>query len=50
MSSCCPPKSETPEHEKHDSHRQTVRDAYAKVATANNKCILYAAPLNYLQT
>ena len=37
MSSCCPPKSETPEHEKHDSHRQTVRDAYAKVATANNK-------------
>ncbi len=37
MSSCCPPKSETPNHAKQDSHRQDVRDAYAKVANASDK-------------
>lgn len=35
MSSCCPPKSE-PNHADHDSHRQEVRSAYAKVANASN--------------
>ena len=37
MSSCCSPKSESPDHAKQDSHRQDVRDAYAKVANANNE-------------
>ena len=36
MSSCCPPKTEKPDHAGHDSHRQEVRDAYAKVANASN--------------
>lgn len=34
MSGCCSPKAEKPDHAKHDSHRQDVRDAYAKVANA----------------
>lgn len=36
MSSCCPPKTETPDQTKHDNHRQEVRGAYAKVANASN--------------
>ncbi|MFQ5469296.1 MAG: arsenite methyltransferase [Gammaproteobacteria bacterium] len=35
-SSCCSPESEKSRHAEHDDHRQTVRDAYAKVAQANN--------------
>ncbi len=33
---CCSPKPEDSEHDKHDSHRQEVRTAYARVAQANN--------------
>jgi len=36
MSNCCPPKTPENEHE-HDSHRQDVRQAYAKVANASNQ-------------
>lgn len=36
MSSCCPPKTEKPDHAKHDNHRQEVRDVYAKVANAES--------------
>lgn len=36
MSGCCPPSSEKQSHAEHDSHRQDVRDAYAKVANAEN--------------
>ncbi|MFC1747331.1 arsenite methyltransferase [Pseudomonadota bacterium] len=36
MSGCCSPKTEKPNHAEHDSHRQDVRDAYAKVANAEN--------------
>jgi len=36
MSGCCPPKTEQTNHTKHDTHRQGVRDAYAKVARAEN--------------
>jgi len=36
MSSCCTPKSDTTDHAAQDSHRQEVREAYAKVANANN--------------
>ena len=34
--SCCPPKSDKPNHADHDSHRQEVRSAYTKVANASN--------------
>ena len=34
--SCCPPKTESVEHQEHDSLRQSVRDAYGKVAKANS--------------
>lgn len=34
--SCCGPKTDT-SHSEHDNHRQTVRDAYAKVANASNE-------------
>ncbi len=37
MSGCCSPKAEKPDQAKHDAHRQDVRDAYAKVANAENK-------------
>lgn len=37
MSSCCPPKNEKADHARHDSHRQGVRDAYAKVANASEQ-------------
>ncbi len=33
--SCCNPES-LPDHSQHDNHRQSVRDAYAKVANASN--------------
>lgn len=36
MSSCCPPKNEKADHTRHDKHRQGVREAYAKVANAEN--------------
>ncbi len=36
MSSCCPPKTKKTDHATHDNHRQDVRDAYAKVANAEN--------------
>ncbi len=37
MSSCCPPPvSKNENHHEHDSHRQSVRDAYSQVANANN--------------
>ena len=36
MSSCCPPKTENVEQNEHDTHRQGVRSAYAKVANASN--------------
>jgi len=36
MSSCCPPKTDKPNHAEQDSHRQDVRGAYAKVANASN--------------
>jgi len=34
--SCCAPSADT-DHTQHDEHRQNVRDAYSKVAQANNK-------------
>ena len=34
---CCSPNNAHLEHDKHDGHRQEVRDAYAKVAQANNE-------------
>ncbi len=37
MSSCCLPKPETTDHARQDTHRQEVRDAYAKVANASNQ-------------
>ncbi len=37
MSSCCSPKPETTDHARQDTHRQEVRDAYAKVANASNQ-------------
>lgn len=37
MSNCCPPKTEHAESSRQDSHRQGVREAYAKVAKANNQ-------------
>lgn len=37
MSSCCSPKPGTTDHTRQDNHRQEVRDAYAKVANANNQ-------------
>jgi len=37
MSTCCPPPSpKNDNHHEHDSHRQSVRDAYAQVANASN--------------
>ena len=36
MSSCCPPKTDKPNHADHDNHRQEVRSAYAKEANASN--------------
>jgi len=43
MSECCPPSSDCcsqddskTKHTEHDQHRQSVRDAYAQVANANN--------------
>ncbi len=36
MSSCCPPKTDKIDQNQHDSHRQGVRGAYAKVANASN--------------
>ncbi len=33
---CCSPEANNTDHHEHDGHRQTVRDAYAKVAQANN--------------
>jgi len=35
-SSCCEPESSKINHNDHDQHRQSVRDAYAQVAQANN--------------
>jgi len=35
-SSCCEPESSKISHNDHDQHRQSVRDAYAQVAQANN--------------
>ncbi|MEN8169817.1 MAG: arsenite methyltransferase [Pseudomonadota bacterium] len=35
-SSCCEPENEKPSHADHDQHRQSVRDAYAQVAQADN--------------
>ena len=34
--SCCAPSADT-DHTQHDEHRQNVRDAYSKVAQANNQ-------------
>jgi len=34
--SCCSPENTDSKHSEHDEHRQGVRDAYAKVALANN--------------
>ncbi len=34
---CCSPETKNADHHEHDGHRQTVRDAYAKVAQANNE-------------
>ena len=36
MSSCCPQSSKNDSHHEQDSHRQGVREAYAKVANASN--------------
>ncbi len=36
-SSCCGPSTNPSEKKRHDSHRQGVRDAYAKVAQAENE-------------
>jgi len=35
-SSCCKPEGSKTSHTEHDQHRQSVRDAYAQVAKANN--------------
>jgi len=35
-SSCCKPEGGKTSHTEHDQHRQSVRDAYAQVAQANN--------------
>jgi SAM-dependent methyltransferase len=35
-SGCCSPDNNKPDHSEHDDHRQNVRDAYSKVAQANN--------------
>lgn len=37
MSDCCPPSSKNTGHAEQDTHRNTVRDAYAKVAKASNE-------------
>lgn len=34
--SCCTPEPKNSDHTKHDDHRQSVRDTYAKVGQANN--------------
>ena len=34
--SCCTPENSDAQHSEHDSHRQGVREAYAKVVQANN--------------
>lgn len=36
-SKCCSPEPDNTEHHQHDGHRQEVREAYAKVAQANNE-------------
>ena len=33
---CCSPKTNSTANADHDDHRQNIRDAYAKVAQANN--------------